>query len=76
VVSDAEESELEEYILAASKLFYGLTTKDVRNLAYQYAIKNNVATPADWCDERHASSDVVVIPYKEKQVIHSHPTSY
>jgi hypothetical protein len=39
VFSDAEESELEEYILAVSKLYYGLTTKDMRNLAYQYAIK-------------------------------------
>jgi hypothetical protein len=55
--SDAEESELEEYILAASKLYYGQTTKDVRNLAYQYAIKNNVTIPADSCDEQHASSD-------------------
>jgi hypothetical protein len=42
VFSDAEESEIEEYILAASKLYYGLTTKDVRILACQYAIKNNV----------------------------------
>jgi hypothetical protein len=39
VFSDAEESELEEYKLAASKLYYGLTTKDVRNVAYQCAIK-------------------------------------
>jgi hypothetical protein len=29
--SDAEECELEKYILAASKLYYGLTTKYVRN---------------------------------------------
>jgi hypothetical protein len=46
-----------EYILAASKLYHGLTMKDVRNLAYQYAIKNIVIIPAGWCDEQHASSD-------------------
>jgi hypothetical protein len=57
VFSDAEESELEEYILAASKLCYRLTTKYVRNLAYQYASKNNVTIPAGWCDEQHTSSD-------------------
>jgi hypothetical protein len=57
VFSDAEESELEEHILAASNMYYGLTTKDVRNLAYQYATKNNVTIPAGWCDEQHASSD-------------------
>jgi hypothetical protein len=33
VISDADESELEEYALVASKLYYGLTTKYVRNLA-------------------------------------------
>jgi hypothetical protein len=44
-------------ILAASKLYYGLTTKDERNLAYQHATKNNVAIPAGWCAEQHTSSD-------------------
>jgi hypothetical protein len=66
VFSDAEESELEEYILAASKLCYGLTTKDVRNLAYQYAIKNSVTIPAGWCDEQHASSDLLSSFLKRK----------
>jgi hypothetical protein len=43
------------HILAVSKLYYGLKKKDVRNLAYQYAIKNTVTIPAAWCDE-HVSS--------------------
>jgi hypothetical protein len=57
VFSDEEESELEEYELAASKLYYELTMKDVRYLVYQYAVKSNVRIPAGWCDEQHASSD-------------------
>jgi hypothetical protein len=57
VFSDEEESELEEYVLAASRLYYELTMKDVRYLAYQYAVKSNVRIPAGWCDEQHASSD-------------------
>jgi hypothetical protein len=46
-----------EFILAASKLYHGLNMKNVRNLAYQYVVKNNVTIPAGWCDEQHASSD-------------------
>jgi hypothetical protein len=38
--SDAAESELEEYILTASKLYCEPSTKDVRNLAYQYGTTN------------------------------------
>jgi hypothetical protein len=44
--SDAGELELEEYMLDAFKLYYGLTMKDMRNLPYQYAVKNNVTIPA------------------------------
>jgi hypothetical protein len=66
VCSDAEESELEEYILAASTLYYGQTTKDVRNLHYQCAIKHNVTIPAGWCDEQHASSDRLSSVLKRK----------
>jgi hypothetical protein len=57
VFSDAAESELEKYILAASKLYYGLSTKDVRSLACQYAVKNNVTIPAMWFNKQHASCD-------------------
>jgi hypothetical protein len=51
VFSDAEESELEECILAASKMYYVLTTEDVRILACQYAVKHKVTIPAGWCGE-------------------------
>jgi hypothetical protein len=30
--------------------------KDVRYLAHQYAVENNVRIPAVWCDEQHAFS--------------------
>jgi hypothetical protein len=66
VFSDEEESETEEYVLAASKLYCGLTTKDVRCLPYQYAVKNNVRIPAGWCDEQHASSDWLSSFLKQK----------
>jgi hypothetical protein len=66
VFSDAEESEPEKYILATSKLFHGLTTKDVRNLAYHYAIKNNATIPTGWCDEQHASSEWLSLFLKRK----------
>jgi hypothetical protein len=50
--SGAEESELEECTLAASKLCYGLSKKYVRSLTN--SIKNNVTVPAVWYDNQHA----------------------
>jgi hypothetical protein len=55
VFSNVEESEIEVYIPAESKFYYGLTVKDTRNLA----VKNNVTLPAGWCDEQ-ASSDCLL----------------
>jgi hypothetical protein len=69
VFSDAANSELEEYILTASKLYYGLSTKDVRNLAYQYAVKNNVTIPAGWCDKQKASCDWLSSFLKRKNAL-------
>lgn len=39
VFSDAEEAELEDYLLTAFKHHHGLTTKACRDLAFQYAVK-------------------------------------
>jgi hypothetical protein len=43
--------------MTASKLYCGLSTKDVRSLAYQYAVKNYVTIPAGWYEKQQASCD-------------------
>lgn len=48
---------LEEYLLTSQKMFYGLTTKKCRELAYQYAEKNNLKFPKSWKEKKLAGED-------------------
>lgn len=48
VFTDAEEMLLVDYILKASHLNYGLTLKNVRELAYQFAKQNSKKYDASW----------------------------
>lgn len=45
VFSDVQENEFVDYIKALDGRFYGLTRKDLCELAYQYAEKNKIAHP-------------------------------
>lgn len=51
------ESILEEYLLTSQKMFYGLTAKKCRELAYQYAEKNNLDFPQSWKESNQAGED-------------------
>lgn len=42
VFNHKQEAELADHILQLSKLFYGLTPKIVRKIAYDYAVQNNI----------------------------------
>lgn len=42
VFSNDQEAELVEYIVKCSKLFYGLTVRKVRRIAFQFAERNNL----------------------------------
>ena len=46
VFMPAQEIELADYLLLASKHHHGLTTRATRELAYQYAVENTRVTPA------------------------------
>lgn len=48
VFSDAEEINLQDYLLHCSAVNYGLTTKEVRKLAYEMAKKNDMNMPSSW----------------------------
>lgn len=43
-----------DYIQEAAKLQYGLTLKDVKRLAYEFATKNNKKYPAQWDKDQMA----------------------
>ena len=42
IFSDAQEKELKEYIVKCSQVFYGLTIKMVRQIAFKFAEQNNL----------------------------------
>ena len=55
VFSEAQESELKSYIKKAADIYFGLSPKDVRVLAFQCAKKFNIKMPSTW--EECAGSD-------------------
>ncbi|XP_049766151.1 uncharacterized protein LOC126095391 [Schistocerca cancellata] len=57
VFSDEQEAEREEYIQKAAKLYYGHSAKEVRSLAFDYGVNNNVKFPIGWSDVELASTD-------------------
>lgn len=50
VFSTEQEIELVHYCKIASQLCFGLTTKELRKLAYSYAKVNNLKYPQKWND--------------------------
>lgn len=48
---------LYEYLIVCSKMFYELTMKDSRCLAYELAIKNNITVRKTWTENEKASTD-------------------
>ena len=57
VFTPAEEIELADYLLLASKHHHGLTTRATRELAYQYAVENPRVTLASWSVNKIAGVD-------------------
>jgi len=54
VYSKELEDILEEYLLAARKLRYGLTSEIIKRMSYDLAIKNNLKVPKSWKENRMA----------------------
>lgn len=48
VFTDIQETELVNYISECANMHYGLSTKEVRRLAYDYAKVNKTTYPASW----------------------------
>ena len=57
VFTDDIEHTIEEYLLRAAEIYYGLTPKEVRRMVYTYAITLGVKVPQPWCDTEMAGPD-------------------
>jgi len=57
VFNETIESQLEFYILRASDIYYGLSPKEIRTLAYQIGIENSLNIPQSWTKNKLAGSD-------------------
>lgn len=57
VFSEDEENDLQKYLITASKHRYGLTSIETRELAFQYAKKNNKTVPRAWETNARAGRD-------------------
>lgn len=51
------ELQLKEYILFSSKIYYGLTPKNIRELAYELALANQLKLPDYWIENKIASKE-------------------
>uniref|UniRef100_UPI00358F7E5B uncharacterized protein isoform X2 n=1 Tax=Myxine glutinosa TaxID=7769 RepID=UPI00358F7E5B len=57
VFTDAEEKLVTEYLLKVANLYYGLCPKEVRKLAYDFAMKNGKRVPKSWTEDKMAGVD-------------------
>ena len=56
IFSDEQEQALLDYIIEASSIYYGLTLREVRNLAYEVAVANNIPVPESRTGSRHSGN--------------------
>lgn len=60
VFSREQETQLRDYVLKLANLYYGLTPKKIRNIAYEFAVSNN-----GFMD----SCDVIQILYGDQRLL-------
>lgn len=54
VFTDEQEQSLVDYIIKCSQMFYGLTPIDVRTLAYEMSVANDIKVPDKWREQQLA----------------------
>ncbi|XP_069102972.1 uncharacterized protein [Argopecten irradians] len=57
VLSAQQEDILEDYLLTASKIYFGMSPKSTRELAYQCAISFGISIPESWERDKCAGTD-------------------
>ncbi|XP_047132556.2 uncharacterized protein LOC124811253 [Hydra vulgaris] len=56
-INEKVEKELVTYLLRAADIYFGLTPTEVKKLAFQLAIKNNIKVPNSWVVKEQAGKD-------------------
>lgn len=56
IFSTSQESSLTNYLKTSAKMWYGLTTIQIAELAYQYAVHLKNVVPSSWEANKKASS--------------------
>lgn len=51
VFNKEQEKSLKEYLLHCSDIFFGMTSRDARSLAYQFACKLHIEIPENWKED-------------------------
>ena len=57
VFNAEQEKSLTDYLLKASSLYYGLCVQEVRDLAFEYALKLKINMPSNWQENKTAGKD-------------------
>nr|XP_047138897.1 uncharacterized protein LOC124814861 [Hydra vulgaris] len=57
ILPEKVEKELVTYLLRAADIYFGLTPTEVKKLAFQLAIKNNMKVPNSWVVKEQAGKD-------------------
>lgn len=57
IFSEDQEHVIADYLKTSCKMFYGLTSKECRKLAYEIAIANDVKCPISWKEKQMAGED-------------------
>jgi transposase len=57
IFTSHQEQAIATYLTSASDMYYGLSPKDARQLAFQCAVKFNVAFPSTWSNKLEAGED-------------------
>ena len=57
VFSDSDELLLRDYVIKAAKLYHGLTPRELRSLAYEFAQVKHLKVPNNWSEKAEAGVD-------------------
>lgn len=69
VFSDEQETALMRYLLKTADMYYGLSTRDVRNLAFAFATKMETPMPKSWLSNRMAGIDWLLAFMKRHPIL-------
>lgn len=67
VFTDQQSASLVEYLKHASKIYFGLTPKEVRKLAYECAMHYDITVPDSWKKKQSAGEDWLTIFIKKNR---------